>query len=56
MLRTIRAKIWRLKLKRLRKKKQLSKKQLKKMINLHVELDLYDIEKRKKEDENRYNF
>ncbi len=53
MLKTIQAKIWKYKIKRLRKKKQLSKKQLKKMINLHVELDLYDIEKRRKENERK---
>lgn len=53
MLKTIQVKIWKYKIKRLRKKKQLSKKQLKKMINLHVELDLYDIEKRRKENERK---
>lgn len=53
MLKTIQVKIWKHKIKRLRKKKQLSKKQLKKMINLHVELDLYDIEKRRKENERK---
>lgn len=51
MTSALRVKLWKRKIKKLRKKKKLSKKQLKKMIDLHVKLSLYDIERKREESE-----
>lgn len=51
MTSAFKVKLWKRKIKKLRKKKKLSKKQLKKMIDLHVKLSLYDIERKREESE-----